>query len=664
MRDVVSYKVDGYEVFETRRKVTIDFETFSECNLKKTSPWAYAEHPSTRVLCMAYQYENQDGPSLWIPDERMPFIKTRPLHIEAHNSEFEQAIWESIIVPQYGLSADVTWECTAAKAAAASLPRKLADVSRVLCLVHQIDKKKQSNLLKVSKPRKPSKNNPATTWLDDEERMQQLYEDCLNDVRVTVELSKYLRPLSEKEKEVWYADQRINRRGIYLDGAIVGEAINHWEKHKDTLNLELSNVTKGEITSGNQIGKLLQYVRQWDDSVLSVDSESIERLLGKRGIPPNIRRALELRKELSRNSVAKFSALSNRASSTDGRVRSLFMYHGAGTGRWAGKGFQPHNLPTGMALRKFSSEVCISIAKLGDLDLLKCFYNPPMDYLSACIRGALIPEKGKIFACADYSAIEARVLMWLVGHTEVLQKFRDGVDLYKDLATAIFTLLIEEIDSEQRNLGKRGILGLGFQMGAPKFQATCATYGQPIELDLAERVVKIYRETYWKVKQFWWDVERTALLCVRTGKPQQCGRVSFGIKGDFLHIALPSGRWLAYYKPRILPTETPWGEMKPAVWFDGPISPAGFGPQSTYGGKLTENIVQAIARDILAEAILRLENHGDYPVVVHVHDEALIEAEEEKLDRVVFEELMSRPPEWAPDLPIAIDAWYGHRYHK
>lgn len=667
MRDIVTYLVDGYEIIEERKKVTIDFETFSELDITKTSSWAYAEHPSTRVLCMAYQFENWYEPYIWIPGASKPegyaFPSNQPLHIEAHNAEFERAIWETIIVPQYGLSPDVTWECTAARAAALALPRALEDVNLVLGLEQQKDKEGQGNMLKVCKPRKPSKNNSSTDWLGDEERMQKLYEYCLDDVRAEVALSKALRPLSEKEKEVWNGDQEINRRGIALDLRLVEASIRLWGTHRDRLNRELPNLTEGFITSGSQVKRILEFCRQDIPHLYSVDAESIKEALAG-DVPQRTRRVLEIRQEISKSSVSKFEALKRRRNPKDGRVRSLFLYHGATTGRWAGKGFQPQNLPSGIQLGKFDSEVCISLATQGDLDLLKAFYSPPMDYLSACIRGALVPGEGKVFACADYSAIEARVLLWLVGHTEVLQKFRDGVDLYKDLATYIYELPLDMIDTEQRALGKRGILGLGYQMGPLKFQETCAKYGGNIKLDLAERVVKIYRKTYWKVKQFWRDVEKAAIMCVQTGKPQQCGRIAFGIKGDFLHIALPSGRWLSYYKPRIAPTETPWGETKDSLWFDGPISPAGFGDQHTYGGKLTENIVQAIARDVLAEAILRLEKHGDYPVVLHVHDEALSEVEESKLDKAVFENLMSQAPEWAPDLPIAIDAWYGHRYHK
>jgi DNA polymerase len=519
-------------------------------------------------------------------------------------------------------------------------------------------------MLRVSKPRIPSLNNPATNWLDDTERMMKLYEYCLDDVRAEVALSKALRPLCAKEQEIWHVDQEINRRGIAIDHGLVDAAESLWSHHCERLNTELADITQCEITSGGQVKRILGFIKsRCPYSVDSVDKESL-RVLCDKALPPIVRRVIEIRQELSKSSVAKYNTLNNRSGEARGRIRSLFMYHGATTGRWTGKAFQPQNLPAGRGLGAFDPENCIEIAKQNDLDLLTAFYDPPMDYLSACVRGAVIPAQGKTFACADYSAIEARVLMWLVGEKTAVKAFADGIDIYKDLATKIFEVPFDAVTAEQRDLGKRGILGLGYQMGAPKFLSTCETYGGDITQELSEQVVEIYRKTYPKVKQYWWNVDRAAMKCVRTGKSVAFGKVAFGIKGDFLHIALPSGRWLAYYKPRIALTGTPWGEEKDALWFDGPFSPAGYGEQHTYGGKLTENIVQAIARDVLAEAVLRLEKHGDYPVVMHVHDEALAEPDKDKLVKADFEEMMARAPEWAPDLPISIDAWYGDRYHK
>lgn len=653
-----------------RRTVTIDFETFSELDLRKSSPWAYAEHPSTRVLCMGYQFHDSEinATHLWTPvriQYAPPFLgKGELLHFEAHNAEFERAIWETIMVPQFGFTEDVTWDCTAARAAALALPRKLAEVNKVLGLETEKDDGGHRLMLQVCKPRKPSKKNPATNWLDDEDKMTRLYEYCLQDVRAQVALSKRIRQLSAREKEIWDVDQRINQRGISYDSELVDSASHLWEENCRRLNAELSDLTWGFVTKGTQNKKLLTYLQGGYPDITSVNKESVESLL-LRNKWPDVDRVLRIRQESSKSSVAKYSAISTRAS-LDGRVRSLFMFHGASTGRWAGKAVQLQNLPTGRGLETFDPEICIATAKFGDLDLLEALYEKPMDYLSACIRGAFVPGEGKTFACADYSAIEARVLLWLVGDP-ALDKFRQGVDIYKDLASKIYHIPIEEVTDAQRQLGKQGILGLGYGMGPDKFVATCASYGIEIDEELAKNVVDTYRKTFQHVVRFWYALENTALECIRTKKQTQCGRLRWGIKDDFLHCQLPSGRLLSYYKPSIQEVETPWGEMKLAVHFEGPISPAGFGLQHTYGGKLTENVVQAIARDVLADAMVHLEKEG-FPIVMHVHDEVLCEVPivdfQLKDRKNHFENIMNSPPDWAPDLPIEIDVWYGNRYHK
>lgn len=665
-----------------RRKATIDFETFSEVNVTKTSPWAYAEHPSTKVLCMGFRFEDMDKTLIWVPGKSIPAsdsagLSWTCLHIEAHNSEFERAIWETIMVPLYGFTEDVTWECTAARAAALALPRSLDDVNPVLGLSTVKSKEGHALMMKMCKPKKATQKDSRLNYLDDTEMLQDLYTYCLADVDAEVALSKKIRPLSAKEMEVWRVDQTINRRGICFDPELVQAAMKLWEQKKAKLHAEMEAVTDGFVEKGTQVKKLLTWVQNQEgfDYVESMNKDAIEALfLRVKPLPPKLRRALQIRREVSKSSVAKYEAIWKRQSA-DGRCRGLFMYHGATTGRWAGKGIQMHNLPAGRALPKFDQELCIETAKTGDLALMECLYDPPMDYLSACIRGAFVPAEGKTFACADYASIEARVLLWLVGDEPALKMFRDGVCIYSDLAARIYGVPVEDIkkDDIERQVGKQGILGLGFQMGVDKFIATCERYGIEMSRELAQTVVDTYRQTYWKTKNFWSDVENAAIRCVRTGEFQICGKIIWVLEGDFLHCSLPSDRLLSYYKPRLKELELPWStEEKPAfkdaLHFDGPLENHGFGEQHTYGGKLTENIVQAIARDVLAEAMVRLEKH-EFPIVMHVHDEVLVEICPEQMEpwKMVeehFEHLMSEPPAWAPDLPIAIDTWYGNRYHK
>lgn len=645
-----------------RRVVTIDFETYSELDLRDSSPWAYAEHPTTKVLCMGFQFHDMGFSHIWTPDGGGETLwQDKPIHIEAHNAEFERAIWEAIMVPQYGFSSDVTWECTAARSAALALPRKLADVTKALGLSVEKDTKGHALMLKMCKPKKPSKQSPETNWLHDEEKLNRLYEYCIVDVDAQVGLGKAVRPLNPLEKRVWDMDQDINKRGICFDKEFTEAGMHLWEQKKKELNVKISEATDGVITSGAQHTRFLKWAQKWYPDMTSVGKDPMKDLLATDDVPDELRALFALRAEVNKTSCAKFSALLKRGSE-DGRVRSMYMYHGASTGRWTGKAMQMHNLPSGRGL-KFDHDLCLEVAKRKDLPLFEALYSPAMEYLSACIRQCFVPREGCIFACADYSAIEARVLLWLVGDPAT-QMFRDKVDIYKDLAFKIFNKPVEEVDEEERGLGKQGVLGLGFRMGVPRFKATCHTYGIEVSDAMSQRVVDVYRATYPRVVAFWDDVEHAAMCCIRTCKPVRCGRVVWGLKDGFLHCALPSGRLLSYYKPFIAPVETPWGAIKDAIHFKGPRTEGGWGVQHSHGGVFTENIVQAIARDLLAEAMLRLEAEPDMPVVLDTHDEVLCEIEEDKLDKERFERLVAQVPDWAPDLPIDIEAWYGHRYRK
>jgi DNA polymerase bacteriophage-type len=647
----------------TRRVVTIDFETYSELDLRKSSPWAYAEHPTTKVLCMGFRFEDEGVTGLWTPKHSKghSHFKHDPLHIEAHNAEFERAIWELIMVPRFGFAEEVTWECTAARAAALALPRKLDDAGVALGLRTTKDKEGHALMLKMCKPKKPSEANPEKNWLHDEEKLNRLYEYCKTDVDAEVELSKAIRKLNPLEQRVWEMDQEINKRGILFDPDLVQAGMYLWEKKKAELETVLSDLTGGIITGGAQHARFLKWTQKYFPDITSVGKDPLKDLLARDDVPQDLRNLFALRGEVNKTSNAKFKTLWNRQSA-DGRARSMYMYHGASTGRWTGKSMQMHNLPSGRGLN-FDHDLCVEIIKRKDLRLFESLYPNSMSYLSACIRQCFIPREGCIFACADYAAIEARVLLWLVGDPAVAM-FRDKVDIYKDLASKIYNKSVEDITDDERQLGKQGVLGLGFRMGVERFKDTCHQYGIEIHNDMSQRVVEIYRSTYVRVTEFWDAVEETAMQCIRTKRPVRCGRVVWGLKGDFLHCSLPSGRLLSYYEPFIAPVTTPWGAVKDSVHFKGPRTEGGWGVQHSHGGVFTENIVQAIARDQLAEAMLRLETEGDMPVVLDTHDEVLCEIVETDLDKERFERCVAQPPEWGPDLPIDIDAWYGHRYRK
>ncbi len=291
--------------------------------------------------------------------------------------------------------------------------------------------------------------------------------------------------------------------------------------------------------------------------------------------------------------------------------------------------------------------------------------KPLMELLSHGLRGAIIAPKGKVIFCADYAAIEARVVMWLAGERKALQMFRDGVDIYLDMAAEIYHRVCTKADTQERQLGKATILGCGYQMGASKFVSTAAMYGVTIDEEFSVGVVNAYRSKYPKVKRMWYEQEATAIEAVETGRSLQCGKVRWFVEGRFLYCQLPSGRRLAYPDPEIRSRQTPWGEPKPSLTFMGIDGYSHkWKRQVTYGGSIVENITQAVSRDVMAEAITRCEASGIYTVVLSVHDEILAEAKQGTGSVLEFERLLTTLPEWAGGMPIAADAWVGTRYRK
>jgi len=335
------------------------------------------------------------------------------------------------------------------------------------------------------------------------------------------------------------------------------------------------------------------------------------------------------------------------------------MYHGASTGRWAGKLVQMHNLPKGNIS---NTDICIEAFRTRDLDYFEMMYSDVMGAISSCIRGMITAAPGHDLIVADYASIEARVLAWLAGDDRTIAKFHAGTDLYVDMAQKIYNKI--EINKNERQLGKTTILACGYGMGAAKFQATCQVWGIDIEFNFAKRVIDIYREQYRIIKSMWYAQERAAMQAVETNRTITCGKVAWAVYKNFLYCKLPSGRCLAYNEPRIQPVETPWGEMKDAVTF---MSVNALTKQwertSTYGGKLTENITQAVARDFMASAMVSLED-ASYPLILTVHDEIVAEVRKDFGTVDAFIDIMARVPKWGQGCPIAAEGWRGERYRK
>lgn len=731
--------------------VTGDFEVRSPVDIKKAGPWKYAEHPNTIPLCLALKINNQT-PSIWINPKIKRLLPSDLLTdmnvisdsvtlriinnsidiFEAQNAEFERAIWRNIMVARYGWPdiPDRKWRCSAAKAAAHALPRSLKGAGVALGLSMKKDMEGHRIMMKLCRPRKatkdeqknlasgggieqgdkgwyfPESDSVVYLWHEDPEDFLKLFRYCLQDVEAEHAISQALDDLNPVEQKVWFLDQKMNERGILADVENAKGIIEALKTYEKQLLQEIPKLTNGAVQTAKQVAKLAEFCGVKDMTKVSV-TEALEST----EIDPNARRVLEIRRALGKSSVSKFKAILDRAGK-DGRLRSNTMYHGASTGRWTAKGVQLQNLP-----RKSIDEPDFDLAMklLCELDetwISNCFgFQDPVELAQALIRPMLRSPDGKDFVCADFSQIEARIVFWLAGVSEVLESFRQKKDPYCELASEIYEKPINKHDHPvERQVGKHAILGLGFGMGAKKFIMTCKIQGGiDIEKKFSRKVVKLYRKKYPQVPELWYSTERAAIEAVIGNEKVENGKTSWRVFGRFLQCELPSGRKLSYADPKV---QIVPAFVYPCVSEEEPNKIINImiteltrerankkarlravdeeltivGPpiereksvlthmavdsktkkwtrESTYGGKLVENTVQATARDIMALAMLRAEKRG-YKCVLSVHDEIISEAPEGFGSVEEFESIMAEIPTWAEGCPIAAEGWRGKRYRK
>lgn len=667
--------------------VHLDFETRSLVDVKDTGPWRYSMDPSTVPLCLCYTVDDKDDVytierevfemiaiSAWDEDMQkrhrptyaafylQKLAENKDVIFKAHNSMFEYCMWNNVLHKRYGFPELLDfkrWDCTAAKAASHALPRSLGQCALALKLNENKDETGKKVMLQLSKPRKPSKNNPSI-WCNDSEKFNVLYEYCKQDVIVERAIDNAIPNLNAKEKEIWELDQKINSRGVKIDTKALDIALKFINDFKIRLNNELSDLTSGAVEKATETKRFTDYLRShipMADLRKSTVDDWINRI-----DDPKIKRCLEIRSQGGKSSTAKLEAIKDRVCS-DGRVRDILVYHGASTGRWAGAGIQVQNFPRGLG---YNSDTVLDCLLLDDLDVFEMMYPDVINAISAGLRGFIISDKGHDFVTADFSQIEARVVMMLAECNRGIEDFRHGRDIYLALAQEIYKRPLTKKDKEERQLGKVGVLGCGFQMGAARFKEHAKNQaGLIISEELAERTVKTYRDTYPEVVRLWYAQERAAILAVKNpGHLYKEGPIYWKVQGNFLYCKLPSGRCLAYPNPKVEIANTKWGTDKEQLTFMAIVGQTKiWSKEHTYGGKLVENIVQATARDLMANGMLNVEKAG-YKIVMTVHDEVISEVPENFGSVEEFEKLLSTPPDWAKDYPIKAEGWRGKRYRK
>jgi DNA polymerase len=664
--------------------IRLDFETRSHCDLKATGAWLYSLHPTTEVLCYAWKIDSDPVEGVFVA----PFLDLYNLDVEkgvpqwcyeddfeAHNAGFELAIWENIMTPKYGWpKPDLErFSCSAARAAAHGLPRSLDGTTQAMGLSEEKDKEGHKLMLKLCKPRSAwKKTGKGPIYFGTTEEFQRLLEYCKQDVEAEYALSESLRPLSSDEQKVFQVDLAINRRGVHCDRELIDRAIQMNTVESKKGNAELSELTNKGIQTTGQTAKIIEHLyNEYQFVMPNMQAEIVDSML-KEVLPVGVRKLLRLRQKHSKSSVKKYEAMRARSSDTDHRIRETILYHGAHTGRWTGLKIQPQNYPR-PKLSRFEIEELLIPAIMDDRpDLLELYRGSVSAALSDTLRSALTAAPGHKLIGADYKSIEARVLCWLAGEQWAVDMYERGIDVYVDMAATIYNVPIEDLLSlldqksldakRKRDVGKRAILGLGYQMGEDKFVATCKTHGG-IDLDpaLANRTVKLYRTKYKRVKALWYDVHETAMKALSNDAYTTVGRpLLFGKRGAFLFFKLPGGRLMSYKDPQIRTNQFNKSALS-HMHVDSVTRK--WKRTTTYGGALTENLVQAIARDIMAHAMLKAEAAG-YPIVMSVHDELVAEVPEGFGSKEEFEQILCDTPDWADGCPIAAEGWEGKRYRK
>jgi len=660
------------------KDLTLDFETRSEADLKKLGAYEYAVHPTTEVICFGYALDDVE-PKVWKcleepepPEDLVEWLFDVTIKKVAHNALFEQLIYEYVLrrlFPDLPKLAIKFWKCTAAKARAHALPPNLEGACLALKLAVQKDMDGRRLILKYCKPTMKwskwadsdlSKPEPEK-YHSDPNDLNKIYLYCGNDVKAERTLDKALPDLIPSEQIVWEFDQFLNQRGIKVDIKTVERILKFVEVESVNLRSQVDELSMGLIQSATQRGEVLKWLKNEGVEVEDLRSKTVSDLLKRDDLTDDVRGMLTARAALTKTSTAKYHQMVGRANKKDHRVRDLLIYHGASTGRFSGVGLQPHNFPKGTIE---DTNTAIDTINTSDLETLRLLYGDVMSLFSSCLRGMITASKGKELFMADFAAIEARVLAWCANNEQAIEDYHNGIDRYKRQASVIYKVAIDAVSKAQRQLGKAAELGCGYGMGKKTFFDTCLSWGIPVTKELAADAVTSYREANPSVPALWKNYEKAAILAVQTGKIYKLNKVKFYFRNKFLWCELPNGRKLAYYDPIIRGKKTPWGQTVPQLFHYGvnPLTKK-WELQGTWGGILTENIVQAISRDIMVSAMLKIENKG-YNVLLTVHDEVIAERQQGEGSIEEFEQLMVELPEWAKGCPIAAEAGKSFRYKK
>ena len=644
------------------KNISIDIETYSSIDLTKSGVYRYVEAPDFQVMLFGYSV---DGGPVSVVDLAMG--ETIPLEIlsaledenvlkYAFNANFERICLSRMLGYETGIYLDPSsWRCTMIWSAYMGLPLSLQGCGTVL----KLDKQKLTEGKDLIKyfcvPCQPTKSNGGRTRnlpTDAPDKWERFKAYNARDVETEIEIQKSLIhfPVPDSVWEEYHIDQRINDTGVALDMTLVRQAIAMDGVSGNELSAAIRSLTA--LENPNSVSQMKDWLSDQGLQTDTLGKKAVTELL--KTAPENLREVLALRQQLAKSSVKKYQAMQNAVCS-DGRARGMFQFYGANrTGRWAGRLIQMQNLPQNHLP---DLEQARELVKVGDYEAVKMLYEDVPDTLSQLIRTAFVARPGAKFIVADFSAIEARVIAWLAGEEWRQEVFAEGKDIYCASASQMFGVPVEKhgINGHLRQKGKIAELALGYGGSVGALKAMGA-----IEMGLSEDelqpLVQAWRDANPNIVRFWWAVDSAAMNAVANKTSDSTYGIDFTYKSGMLFITLPSGRKLTYVKPKI-------GENKfgsPCVTYEGVGGTKKWERLESYGPKFVENIVQATARDILCYSMKTLRNTS---MVMHIHDEIVIEADRRmSLDAVC--EQMGRTPPWAQGLLLRADGYETDFYRK
>ena len=645
--------------------LSIDLETFSDIDLSSCGVYRYVEG-DFHILLFAYAFDDEDvrvvemacGEEL--PQEVRDAIFDETVIKAAWNAQFERTCLSRYFGTQ--LSPD-SWQCSMIWAASLSLPLKLKTAAEVLKTGEQKDDAGERLIKYFSVPCKPTKTNGGRTRNLPEHAPEdwKLFKSyCMQDVRTERDIRHKLEafPLQKSEWNFYHMDQRINDRGVLIDKTLVEQAITCDMMLSEEMTAKAYELTG--LENPNSVSQLKGWLTERGIDVDSLGKKNVTALikdLDKHSIDSEALEMMRLRLQMAKSSVKKYQA-ADRYICLDGRAHGLFQFSGANrTQRWAGRGIQLQNLPQNHIS---TLDEARELVKLGCFDMVESIYGNTPDILSQLIRTMLIPKEGCEFIVADFSAIEARVLAWLAGEQWRMDAFKRGDDIYCASASQMFGVPVVKhgINGELRQKGKVAELACGYG-GAAGALISMGALDMGLSEDELPGLIDDWRTANPHIVQFWWDVEKAAMDTVKDHRERNVGRIGFQFYANTLWVVLPSGRKLAYIKPRLQPNR--FGRM--AMTFESLNAANKWSRGETYSGKLVENCTQSTARDLLAEAMWRMERAG-LDIVGHVHDEVILEVPKGTITVEDVCSIMNQNPVWADGLVLSSAGYRGDYYFK